>query len=380
MHAALSVARASILASDGLVPVSAGPTPDLWMQDNGDDTGAEPNPSTNPMWISDDIWVRNGSDGLTNQDHENPRAEQLNRIYVRVRNRGCPGAGSQSGTLRLYWAKASTSLSWPAPWDGSVTAPALMGGLIGSQPVSVSGGAQQIVSFDWTPPDPSLYASFGADRAHFCLLARIETAATAPFGMAAPETGNLYANVQNNNNIVWKNISIVDTDGDGGRFADVMIGSFESKRHDLHLLFEVPKSRGPSLFDWGYLLVDLRGDYLLKWAQGNIKGEGFERLSDGRLLMLRPGAWLAGPPLKRGRFGTLHLRFVPDGRRPVGSRVFELDVVERNAKGQAVGGQRFVLKTADARRRPCWDDQLETFDGVGWHPKRKTRYGCGCDC
>jgi hypothetical protein len=42
------------------------------MQDNADDDGSEPDASPNPMWISDDIWVRNGPDGLINQDHQNP--------------------------------------------------------------------------------------------------------------------------------------------------------------------------------------------------------------------------------------------------------------------------------------------------------------------
>ena len=110
MNAALTVARASILASDGLVPVTGGPpAPDLWMQDNLDDVGAEPDASTNPMWISDDIWVRNSADGLTNQDHQNPNGGQTNYVYVRVRNRSCSTGASQSGTLRLYWAKASSS-------------------------------------------------------------------------------------------------------------------------------------------------------------------------------------------------------------------------------------------------------------------------------
>ena len=374
MNAALSVARTSILASDGLIPVSAAPTPDLWMQDNADDTGAEPDASPNPMYISDDIWVRNNPDGLTNQDHQNPRGEQLNRVYVRVRNRGCAGAGSQSGTVKLYWAKASSSLSWPAPWDGSVASPALMGGLIGSQPVSVAGGAQQIVEFDWTPPDPSDYAAFGADKTHFCLLGRIETSPTAPFGMTTPETGNLYANVQNNNNIVWKNISIVDTDGDGARFADVVIGNFGRGQHETHLVFETPKRRGTAtLFDWGHILVEFRGDALTKWAKDGIKGKGFEPLADGRLIITQSGAQITGPALKPGKFGTLHVQFVPNGRRTTGARVFELDVTELDAKGKRIGGQRFLLKTTTGRKRPCWDNQLGTFDGVTWMPKT---HGC----
>lgn len=378
MNAALSIARSGILASDGLVPVSGGsPAPDLWMQDNADDTGVQPDPSSNPMYISDDIWVRNGTDGLMNQDHQNPNGEQTNHVYVRVRNRGCAGAASQSGTLKLYWAKASSSLSWPAPWDGSVTSPALMGGLIGSQPVTVAGGNIQIVEFPWTPPDPSNYAAFGADQAHFCLLARIETSSTAPFGMAPPETDNLYANVQNNNNIVWKNITIVDTDGSGMRFADVVIGNFGRELQETRLLFETPKSRGASLFDWGNILVEFRGEALQEWAKRGVGGEGFDNLGDGRLIVTHPRAQLTGPPLESGRFGTLHVQFVPNGRRITGAQIFELDLLQLDANGNPMGGQRFLLNTSYGQKRPCWDEQLGTFDGVTWIPKRKG--GCG-DC
>ena len=377
MNATLSIARAGILASDGLVPVGGGaPAPDLWMQDNADDTGVEPDPSTNPMYISDDIWVRNAPDGLTNQDHQNPNGEQANYVYVRVRNRGCSGAAAQSGTLKLYWAKASTGLSWPSPWDGSVTSPALMGELIGSQSVTVSGGGIQIVEFPWTPPDPSDYSSFGADQAHFCLLARIETSSTAPFGMTSPETSDLYANVQSNNNIVWKNISIVDTDGPGARVANVVIGNLGQGRDKTHLVFETPKRNGASLFDWGHLLVEFRGEVLASWAKKGLESKGLERLADGSLVIKGSGAELIGPALKAGVFGTLHLQFVPDSRRAVGARVFELDVVQLDGKGRRTGGQRFLLKTTLGQARPCWDTQLGTFDGVTWIPKGQR--GCGC--
>jgi hypothetical protein len=374
MNATLSVARASILASDGLVPPGPVAGPDLWMQDNADDTGVEPDHSPNPMWISNDIWVRNGTDGLTNQDHQNPNSGQLNRVYVRIRNRACPGTSTQSGMLRLYWAKASSSLSWPAPWDGSITSPALMGGSIGSQAVTVAGGGQQIVSFDWTPPDPSDYASFGADRAHFCLLARIETTTTSPFGMTFAETSNLYANVQNNNNIVWKNISIVDTDGDGMRFADVVVGNFGGEGRPSRLLFETPKRGGASLFDWGHILVEFRGA-LQKWAKGELEGEGFEQLADGRLFITRGGTYVQLPQLTKGKFGTVHVQFVPAGGA-TGAHVFELDLTEVDKNGQRIGGQRLLLKTTAGRTRPCWDNQVGTFDGVTWMSKGHNRCGC----
>ena len=379
MNATLSVARSSILSSDGLIPVSGAPAADLWMQDNADDTGVEPDPSPNPMWISDDIWVRNGADGLINQDHQNPLGEHVNHVYVRIRNRGCAGAAAQSGTVKLYWAKASSSLSWPAPWDGSVTSPALMGGLIGSQLVTVAGGGHEILPFEWTVPDPSDYAAFGADKAHFCLLARIETTSAAPFGMTTPETVNLYANVQNNNNIVWKNISIIDTDGDGARFADVVIGNFGRKVRKTHLVFEAPKRHERTLFDWGHILVEFRGDALLKREKDDFKLRGLERLADGRFMLTQPGGQILGLSLRAGEFGTVHLQFVPNGRVATGSEVLELNMIELNEEQQPIGGQRFLLKTTAERKRPCWDNQLDTFDGVNWATRKQGGCGCGCE-
>lgn len=375
MAATLAVARAGILASDGLVPATGTVPPDLWMQDNNGDTGVEPDPSSDPMWVSNDIWVRNGTDGLSYQDHQNPTSGTLSRVYVRVRNRGCAGSGALSGTLKLYWAKASSSLGWPAPWDGSVTAPALMGGLIGSQPVTVAGGDAEIYEFGWTVPDPSDYAVFGADQAHFCLLARIETSTTAPYGMTTAETGNLYANVQNNNNIVWKNISIVDSGFDGGLFGDFVVGNFDREARRVNLRFSVPDRDGPSLFDWGHILVEFRGEALARWAKGDVGKNGLLRLDDGTLVITRPGATLRGLPLKGRAFGTIHVQFVPHGRRPVGARVLELDVIELDAEERPTGGQRLVLKTTMGRRRPCWDRNLRTFDGVGW---MRQDDGCGC--
>ncbi|HTU12529.1 MAG TPA: hypothetical protein VMG08_16685 [Allosphingosinicella sp.] len=377
MHACLANARAGLLASDSLVPPTAPTTPDLWIQGAADDGGEEPFAGTAPVYCSDDIWVRNAADGLSYQDHQNPRAEQQNHVYVRVRNRGCPNAGSLSGTVRLYWAKASPSLAWPSPWTGGVTIPSTtvsMGGeIVPPQPatVTVTGGGQQIVSFPWMPPDPSDYASFGADQTHFCLCARVETSPTAPFGMTVPETGNFVGNVVNNNNIAWKNVSIVDIDGPLMKAA-VVIGQFSAERRVARYAFEMPTEPGPNLFDWGFLLITLRGKAMASW-RGALRGQGFQQLDDGRLMITGPGAWFAAPPLKPKQFGTLHLHFVPNDRSSLGRRVFGLDLTERDAKGRLLGAQRFLLKTESPAGRPRGAG-MATFDGVDWLAAEP---GCG---
>src|SRR5580704_7030658 len=105
------------------------------MQDTPADTGVEPNPDTGPMWVSQDIWVRNAPDPAyqpypftassppTFLPHQNPvyrdpLKSRPNYVYVEVRNDSA-AASTGKERLRVYWAKASTGLSWPTQWVDS---------------------------------------------------------------------------------------------------------------------------------------------------------------------------------------------------------------------------------------------------------------------
>ncbi|HVF05953.1 MAG TPA: zinc metalloprotease [Frankiaceae bacterium] len=377
MDAALHTQRTGILASPGLVPPGAATGPDLWLKDTSDDTGEEPNPSTQAMWISDDIWVRTGNDGLVNHDHQNPEYRTPggapNNVYVRVRNRAC--TGTQSGTVRLYWAKASSGLSWPAPWDGSVTSPALMGSPIGSATVTVAGGDDEIVSFPWMPPNPADYASFGADRGHFCLLARVETDAADPFGMTFPETTNLYANVQNNNNIAWKNITVVDEVGGTGRTA-LTVANYAKEPQDVTLRFTMPEG-DRTVLEWGRVLVTLPAKLLRRLKKAKLKGA--EWVDEGTLLLVDVNAALRLGRIDPGEVFALDVQFVPgeSPNEPLGARVLMLDVEQYDGR-TLVGGVRFALRTRVEHVRPGRDD-IGPRDGATWIPDREPT-GCGCCC
>jgi len=376
MDATLYGPRSSIVASDGLVPPPPSPGVDLWSKDRPEDTGAEPDPSPLPMWESDDIWVRRQNDGVTNQEHQNPEHRDPggpdNFVYVRVRNRACRGAAN--GTLKLYWAKASTALSWPAPWDGSVSSPALMGGLVGSQPTgSVPAGGSTILQFAWRPPNPDDYAVFGGDRSHFCLLGRIETAPTAPFGMTFPETTNLYANVQNNNNIVWKNITVVDEVPGGGRMAWTSVGALAGEEVTIgRLTFTAPgedrkQELERSLFDWGTIAVDLGPDLIERWRDGGAAGERIDLIDDTTIVVAESGAWIGNLKFEPGELYTIGVHFEPKGDRET-NEVFFFEVTQY-ASGEdreevPVGGMRFVMKTRYREQRRGVLDQVLTFNGA----------------
>src|SRR5262249_13564147 len=196
-------------------------------------------------WESPDIWVRHQKDGVLHQEHQNPLGGKMNYVYVRVRNRGT--GLSKTATVKLYWAKASTALSWPAPWDGSVTKPAKMGGPVGSKTSgNVPAGGSVILEYAWKAPNPADYASFGADKTHFCFLARLETGPAPLYGMAYKETSNLYNNVKNNNGIVWKNVTVLES-GTGGRVGYVTVGNFGKANQTYKIRVEIPKGLVPGV-------------------------------------------------------------------------------------------------------------------------------------
>ncbi len=116
------------------VTVLTTPAQTTYMQDTPADKGVEPNPDTGPMWVSQDIWVRNAPDpgyqpypfmessppwtlpAHENPDYLDPLKGRPNYVYVEVRNHSQSASSTGTERLRLYWAIASTGLSWPTQW------------------------------------------------------------------------------------------------------------------------------------------------------------------------------------------------------------------------------------------------------------------------
>lgn len=178
------------------------PAPNLTIRDNTADAGAEPNPTTGVGWESPDIWVT--QPGMAGGAIMGGAPATVN---VLVRNTGAgtfPAGGGH--VVRLFWAKASAGLSWPAPWDGSVPGPPPQGGSF--TPVAlnpIAAGGSQTVSFDWAAtPRPQDYVN---NDGHFCLLAFVTPAVAADFdGFAGAD---LNVNVLRFSDVAWRNIHIL---------------------------------------------------------------------------------------------------------------------------------------------------------------------------
>jgi subtilisin family serine protease len=158
----------------------------IWMKDTWNDSGAEPDPGNagQPMSGSPFIWVRNQDDGIQQQhNHQNPEFGQPNFIYTKVLN---TGRTQGTGTLSLFITPATPNPNLGSNWirlnDVSLTLPPRQ---------------EAVYKFPWlNVPAPG----------HYCLLAKW----TDTGGDTNLNFTNLDTAIRNSNDLIWKNINIID--------------------------------------------------------------------------------------------------------------------------------------------------------------------------
>lgn len=201
--------------------------PYVWMKDRWNDEGGEPDPATagQRMWQSPYIWVRNSEDAALEHEHEHqdPELGIDNHVYVKVHN---DGGASQSGDLELYFAAASTNLNNPANWIP-----------IGSQAQTIGVGVE-VFHFTW---------SGLPGEGHYCLLARWnEDGSALSFTSIDPA-------VRNDNDLIWRNVNIVDLSGDLAESTGDFLMAGHPEYSYTYLVLEAKPRNQPSP-DWRRLV------------------------------------------------------------------------------------------------------------------------------
>ena len=160
---------------------------DVWAKDYPADDGDAPS-NIIPVWIGPDVW--NNRTGLVTGAHENPVAGRTNYLYARVRNRGADIAHATS--VDFWVARSGIGLNWPDAftWIGRLHAPRVAG----------DGSSVTLGPLQWTPPA-------AAGVSHYAIYARINS----PVDPIPPgyENESIVRNVRNQNNIVWKNLQVM---------------------------------------------------------------------------------------------------------------------------------------------------------------------------
>jgi hypothetical protein len=298
---------------------------DVWMKDTWSDTGVEPDPLTasQPMSESPYLWVRNFQDTtLVHQhEHQNPDAGQLNYVYVKMHNGGSTAA---SGNLEVYITTASTSTSWSGGWT-----------MIANIPVSgFAAHSTKIVEGSWTP----------TVTGHFCLMARWVSTADP---MAYTETTDINYNARQNNNIIWRNVEIVDFLDQLNIRASLQVRNIDTVRATTARLEIRPHAEevATSFIKLGQVEVTFDERLLEVWKAGGSKGSGFRETKDGFLLTDPAGATFENLNLGPDFTGVLGMSFTRNEATPRAQ--YYLGVMQYEAgRGDApIGGVSYEIHT-----------------------------------
>jgi len=288
----------------------------VWMKDTWDDSGLEPDPATAgaAMWQSPYIWIRTSQDAsfAHQHEHQNPEMGQANWIYVKMHN----GGPVANGNLKLYYANASISLAWPAGFT-----------LLATIPVSIGAATSKIVEQQWA----SLPGA-----GHYCMLARWESA-TDPMTFA--ETADINYNTRQNNNIVWRNLNIVDLVADSE--GDALVNFIASKGSSIQINFDT-KYSNKSFVPSGRIIVSFDEKTAEKFPDG-IKGNGFRMVEKNMYeITSEKGATFDGLYTDKEYKGTIKLRFSKGKNTPASKYWISIKQV---IGSKVIGGVNYQINT-----------------------------------
>ena len=278
-----------------------------------------------------------------------------------------------TGTTIRPWTVADGYIVSKTALDTSVVSPPIYDTAPLVIPVLQPGQAV-VLQIPWYPPNPADFASFGPDQGHFCLLARIETSTTSPFGMTFPEGSDIYTNTRNNNNIVWKNVTVVDNFAGALKQSSALIRNVSPSPVRMAIHFRNTKELGASFFDFGRITVDLKPELFRRWIAGGAAGKGVKRAGETTIRIVSPNAFINNIRLGPNEIFPITLNFellkgykVPRGVVP------KWDIVQtgnRKNPNAVVGGQRFEFafdKLVPIKAGAVWrylDDG--SSPGAGW--------------
>ncbi len=326
---------------------------DLYVKDNLDDIGVEPNTETQYMWTSDNIWVRNNNDnGLTHQNPDYSANGNPNYVKVRVINKSCvTSTGNEQ--LKLYWAKASTALAWPLNWDGSLNVYNSnynqnfhLGGEVETITIpALQPGQETIITFPWQVPNPEHYANINPEPWHFCLLTRIISNVDT---MTFPETWDVNANTRNNNNIAWKNVTVVDVlpnniVNPGGVVA---VGNPFNHPKIFFLELEVADlETGKPIYQEAEVGIKMDDILFNAWERGGKEAQLLDSTAEEKRKIVKGNnVILDNIAFNANEIGTLRLDFNFLTKELTDKTNYAYHVIQKDATtGHVIGGETFII-------------------------------------
>jgi hypothetical protein len=320
LSAVVAVVAATVLsATPALSAPPPGPTAngDVYIRDQASDFGFEP--SSGSVWSSPDIWVCEMNDLLMNGPTGCTSVNPLipgNNYVVAVRMNNPAPTVPVGGDLHVYWSALGGGALWPGDWTE-------IGAVYG---LSVPGGGT-IGLIPWYAADLPTVVT------HFCLLARW-VSGSDPMTVAELPNSNTVYNTQQNNNIAWHNMDILNL-----KKFDRYVVPFVLRKPipDPRTLLTNLVLTQPKPFA-GRLTVDLGPTLAARWRQNGQRGVGVRPVGETQVEVVDPRqATIIGLPINTDeRFET---RMTFQSTDVAGQ--FQLRAFQTDAQGVDLGGAQF---------------------------------------
>lgn len=332
------------------------PELDLMVRNSEVDDGAEPDTNTEYLWRSTDIWVRNQNDGRNIQEHQNPiyYPNSPNYVYVRVTNNSCV-TSSGNDILKLYWAKANTVLEWDDYWTGEISIGGIpMGGQEGALNIPVlEPGQEAIIEFEWDVPNPQDYVGINPNPWHFCLLSRIVSLEDP---MSIPEGTAINQNVKNNNNIAWKNTTVIEmfpnTPSQIGGVVAVSNPFSNIKAFNLQFVKDTNEP-GQAIYDEAEVSIEMDPILYDAWSRGGKLGVNYDSTNVTRKKIATGNNMTFNNILfDPNEIGTVYVKFNFLTSQLSAKKDFVYHVIQRDAiTNEIIGGETYEIHK---RTRPAF--------------------------
>ena len=350
-HGGLASQDFALVIYNVVQPVT--PAADVYIRDFLADAGGEPDTIAGNVWESPDIWNRlDGSvpatapaDSALPGLNQPPVFEHDNWINVYLHNRADNVA---NGVVKLYWANASTSPTWPTDWNW-----------FGNVYASLQPHANRVVNHLWHPPgsrDYSVMAVWvsGQDPLHAAL------------------TSSTYNNTRNNNNIAWRSMHVAFPAQGSPTTYGFYAGNSDSSGTNTYSMVLTARSttNSDTFLDYGQLFFDLGTNLFQRWWQNGGQGTGFQLVPNqtgGWMFQVTnaAGAYINGIPLNPGEAEFVSYTFVSLTNAV---RTFIVDATQMLGTN-TIGGVSYTINTGPTLDSvgdgiPDWWRQLY-FGGSG---------------
>lgn len=338
------------------------PSVDLYIKDNEEDTGKEPNNTTDTFWKSPSIRIRNNPD--FGEEHQNPMFSpdhQIAYVYVRVYNRGKEAFYGTGKWLLVYWAQASTGITTKT-WKGRELyndAYATGGCLEANKIDTIEPGQYKDIPFRWALPN--LLEKYQDGNFHFCLLAKIMD---KPYDDGYVD-GHAYFNVKGKKSQAQKNVTIISKK-DVGKAFNVYIRntSSTSKAYTLELIPQT--AADTTLYSNAKIELWMSPKIYNAWERGGLKSVNTEMKSNTKnpyiVKFMSPKSKVENVLLDGDEFDVVQLKF-DFNKFASQSNIYTLDLVQKDENGNIVGGETFVVESPAISWKPIGPVDIVPING-----------------